>query len=126
VAGEPAGGWSLPESEAIPIALTLNELLTNAIKHSPAGSEVECRVESGATGVSLSIANLGRLPEGFRIDHRPSAVSGLGLVRSLLPRRNASLHFVQSGELVVATVTLAPPVVRPAQPTPTQPASPPA
>jgi PAS domain S-box-containing protein len=114
VNGEPAGGWSLPESEAIPIALTLNELLTNAIKHSPAGSEVECRVESSATGVSLSIVNQGQLPEGFRIDHRPSAVSGLGLVRSLLPRRNASLHFMQSGELVIATVMLAPPVVRPA------------
>ncbi|MGS0759270.1 hypothetical protein ACVBEH_33455, partial [Roseateles sp. GG27B] len=27
--------WSLPEAESIPIALTLNELLTNAIKHSP-------------------------------------------------------------------------------------------
>ncbi len=112
--GEPAGGWSLPESEAIPIALTLNELLTNAIKHSPAGSEVECRVESSADGVSLSIVNQGELPEGFRIDHRPSAVSGLGLVRSLLPRRHASLHFMQSGELVIATVMLAPPVVRPA------------
>jgi hypothetical protein len=115
VNGEPAGGWSLPESEAIPIALTLNELLTNAIKHSPAGSEVECRVESSAEGVSLSIVNHGELPEGFRIDHRPSAVSGLGLVRSLLPRRHASLHFMQSGELVIATVMLAPPVVRPAQ-----------
>jgi PAS domain S-box-containing protein len=114
VNGEPAGGWSLPESEAIPIALTLNELLTNAIKHSPAGSEIECRVESSAEGVCLSIVNHGELPDGFRIDHRPSAVSGLGLVRSLLPRRHASLHFVQSGELVIATVMLAPPVVRPA------------
>jgi two-component sensor histidine kinase len=109
----PAGGWSLPETESIPIALTLNELITNAIKHSPAGSEIECRLESTAAGVSLSIVNTGRLPEGFRIDHRPSAVSGLGLVRSLLPRRHASLHFMQSGELVIATVTLAPPVVRP-------------
>jgi PAS domain S-box-containing protein len=122
VNGEPAGGWSLPESEAIPIALTLNELLTNAIKHSPAGSEIECRVESDAEGVSLSIVNQGELPDGFRIDHRPSAVSGLGLVRSLLPRRHASLHFVQSGELVIATVMLAPPVVRPANGAATGPA----
>ncbi|MFM2066746.1 MAG: hypothetical protein RLZZ584_1655, partial [Pseudomonadota bacterium] len=114
----PAGGWSLPEAESIPIALTLNELITNAIKHSPAGSEIECRLESTAGGVSLSIVNPGRLPEGFRIDHRQSAISGLGLVRSLLPRRNASLHFMQSGELVIATVTLAPPVVRAVRRTP--------
>jgi two-component sensor histidine kinase len=108
----PAGGWSLPEAESIPIALTLNELITNAMKHSPIGSDIECRLESGAGGVSISIVNGGRLPEGFRIDHRRSSVSGLGLVKSLLPRRHASLHFMQSGELVIATVTLAPPVVR--------------
>ena len=29
--------WALPEPESIPIALTLNELLTNAIKHGAPG-----------------------------------------------------------------------------------------
>ncbi|MEY4748433.1 MAG: hypothetical protein RIQ60_647 [Pseudomonadota bacterium] len=111
----PVGGWTLPEAESIPIALTLNELITNAIKHSPADSDIECRLDNTAAGVSLSIANIGQLPEGFRIESRPSTVSGLGLVRSLLPRRNASLHFVQSGNQVVATVMLAAPVVRPAR-----------
>jgi two-component sensor histidine kinase len=111
----PAGGWTLPEAESIPIALTLNELITNAIKHSPPDSDIECRLDNTALGVSLSIVNTGRLPEGFRIDHRASAVSGLGLVRSLLPRRHASLHFIQSGDQVIATVTLAAPVVRAAR-----------
>ncbi|MEX8519148.1 MAG: PAS domain S-box protein [Leptothrix sp. (in: b-proteobacteria)] len=103
--------WTLPESEAIPIALTLNELLTNAIKHSPAGSAVGARLIALPEGVRVEISNEGRLPDNFRLDHRPSAVSGLGLVRALLPRRNASLGIEQSGTQVLAQVALAPPVV---------------
>jgi hypothetical protein len=103
--------WALPESESIPIALTLNELLTNAIKHSPAGSTVSCRLVADAGGVRIEIGNPGRLPAGFRIEHRPSTVSGLGLVRALLPRRNASLGIEQRDERVVAIVALAAPVV---------------
>ncbi|HJV61298.1 MAG TPA: PAS domain S-box protein, partial [Albitalea sp.] len=36
--------WALPEAESIPIALTVNELLTNAVKHSIAerGMQVTC------------------------------------------------------------------------------------
>ena len=52
-----AAEWMLPEAEAIPIALTLNELLTNAIKHSAGagepGSEVGCRLECTATDVHV-------------------------------------------------------------------------
>src|SRR5205085_513046 len=36
--GDRAADWTLPEAEAIPVALTLNELLTNAIKHSAVAS----------------------------------------------------------------------------------------
>jgi PAS domain S-box-containing protein len=107
----PGSDWSLPESESIPIALTINELLTNAIKHSPTGSTVQCRLVCERGGVRIEIGNVGRLPEGLRIDHRPSTVSGLGLVRSLLPRRNASFALEQREQRVVATVALASPVV---------------
>jgi len=118
VRADPVGAevdWTLPEAESIPIALTLNELLTNAIKHTAAGRDltppVACRLIGQATGVRLEIENVGSLPPGFRIDHRPATVSGLGLVRALLPRRHATLAFEQRGERVVAVVTLEPPVV---------------
>ncbi|MCK6423858.1 MAG: PAS domain S-box protein [Burkholderiaceae bacterium] len=103
--------WTLPEAESIPIALTLNELLTNAIKHSPAGSSVSCRLVGQAEGVRVEIGNEGTLPPDFRIEHRPATVSGLGLVRALLPRRHASLGIGQRGSRVVAVVSLAAPVV---------------
>ena len=134
VLGDAPQEWTLPEAESIPIALTLNELLTNAVKHSaalpkhesaaepiepalvpgaeaPADTDVICTLDSSVGGVQLRISNLARLPAGFSLARIPSGVSGLGLVRALLPRRSASLSLAQDGARVVATVALRPPGV---------------
>jgi hypothetical protein len=72
--------------------------------------------------VTVCITNHGRLKEGFDLAKVPGGVSGLGLVRALLPRRSATLTLTQEGPLVVARVVLVPPGVRdsgalpPAQP----------
>jgi len=73
------------------------------------GLQVGCTLVSGDAGVRLVIRNRATLPPGFELARFPGGVSGLGLVRSLLPRRSASLSIVQEGDEVVATVTLAPP-----------------
>ncbi len=131
----------LPETESIPIALTLNELLTNAIKHSPHG-EVLCQVdivdaaeadadiaaeaesaadtgadrpvrgEGPADTVRVRVANSGTLPADFDLAAFRGGVSGLGLVRALLPRRSATLTLAQHGDQVHAQVRLSPPGVR--------------
>ncbi|MFN3415168.1 MAG: PAS domain S-box protein [Caldimonas sp.] len=107
--GEGTGEWVLPEAESIPIALSLNELLTNAVKHSP-GGEVSCVLDSEADAVSISVRNRGRLPEDFSLDQVPAGVSGLGLIRALLPRRSARLSLQPDGDDgVCATVRLVPP-----------------
>jgi len=106
--------WALPEAESIPIALTLNELLTNAIKHSAAindPSAVHCSLMCGDSGIQIAIANRGQLPPGFNLARFPGGVSGLGLVRALLPRRSASLTVEQQGDDVVATIALVSPGV---------------
>ena len=111
-AADDAASCLLPEAESIPIALTLNELLTNAIKHG-GGGELRCEASSTGDGVCIAIANRGRLPEGFSLTQYPGALSGLGLVRALLPRRSATLSMDQQGDEVVARVHLrAPSVVR--------------
>jgi len=112
VEGDPGWRWLLPEAESIPIALALNELFTNAIKHSPASSGVVCRLWLEPAAVRVEISNHGRLPVDFRLDRRPATVSGLGLVSALLPRRSASLALTQQDDSVVAALRLAPPVVR--------------
>jgi PAS domain S-box-containing protein len=117
VRGEAPQDWALPEAESIPIALTLNELLTNAIKHSRAAQEgappedVSCVLDSAPGGVRILIANEAQLPAGFNLSRFPGGVSGLGLVRALLPRRSATLGIEQVGPRVLATVALQPPGV---------------
>ncbi len=100
--------WSLPEAESIPIALSLNELLTNAVKHGPADG-LHCTVVCEADHVLIEIRNRGSLPPGFDLAQLRGGVSGLGLVRALLPRRSARLSLEQQGEEVVCQVELRPP-----------------
>ncbi|MFN7726047.1 MAG: PAS domain S-box protein [Rubrivivax sp.] len=109
-----ADRYQLPEAEAIPIALTLNELLTNAVKHSPQG-EVQCTLHADtATGeVTVTLRNQGGLRVGFDVSRVPGGVSGLGLVRALLPRRSASLAMRQDGDDVLTVVALRAPSVLP-------------
>lgn len=101
----------LPETEAIPVALTINELLTNAIKHG-SGSEVRLSLAAVGPALQISVNNPGSLPAGFDVAQVRGGVSGLGLVRALLPRRTATLSLQQQGADVVARVELRPPSVR--------------
>jgi PAS domain S-box-containing protein len=105
----------LPEAESIPMALTVNELLTNAIKHGQ-GLEgqagVRCTLRADGETVQVRIASVARLPEGFDLTRVRAGVSGLSLVRALLPRRSATLTLAQEGEDVVAAIELRPPGVR--------------
>jgi PAS domain S-box-containing protein len=100
----------LPEAESIPVALTVNELLTNAVKHGTPG-ELRCVVLAQAEKIDILIANPGRLREGFSLAAFPGGVSGLGLVRALLPRRSASLSIEACGDEVHTRVLLSPPSV---------------
>ncbi|HWP20437.1 MAG TPA: PAS domain S-box protein [Burkholderiaceae bacterium] len=109
--GERIDEWILPEAESIPIALTLNELLTNAIKHSSGAGAVTCRLESEADAVQIEVSNPGTLPAGFNLAQFPGGVSGLGLIRALLPRRSAQLALEPHGDRVRALVRLTPPGV---------------
>jgi PAS domain-containing protein len=102
--------WALPEAESIPIALSLNELLGNALRHSP-DADVRCLLSCGSGGVAVEIVNPGRLPDGFVLQRVPSGVSGLGLVRALLPRRSAILSLEQQGDDVICRLELIPPSV---------------
>ena len=102
--------WCLPEAEAIPIALSLNELLGNALRHSH-GAQVRCQLICDMAGVTVEIVNPGRLPEGFALQNVKSGVSGLGLVRALLPRRSAILSLEQQGDDVCCRLELIPPSV---------------
>ncbi len=116
LSGTPAQRFALPEAESIPIALTINELLTNAIKHgAPVAADsaavVHCELLCDEARLVVSIRNPGQLREGFSLAQVPTGVSGLGLVRALLPRRSATLTLTQIGVEVEARVVLVPPSI---------------
>ncbi len=106
-----AGRWFLPEAESIPLALTLNELLTNAIKHGGEAA-VRCVLHARDEDVLIEIVNSGALPPGFDLRLAPSGMYGLGLVRALLPRRAAVLDIATQGSEVVTSLVIRPPSVR--------------
>lgn len=116
VEGPYAGDWQLPEAESIPIALCLNELLTNAHKHGHDATPLGCTLSSSDQGVVIQILGRGQLPQGFSVDRVPGGVSGLGLVRALLPRRSAKLSITQVGPDVLTQVKLSPPGINLIQP----------
>ena len=107
--GTQINDWQLPEAESIPIALSLNELLTNAHKHSDKGSPIACGMSSDEQGVVICIRNRGHMPEGFTMDRIRGGVSGLGLVRALLPRRSSTIQIQQDGAQVLTRLQLKPP-----------------
>jgi len=105
--------FGLPENEAVPLALVINELGTNAIKHrSTRDQAVRVRVAPRPEGMEFVIENPGQLPAGFSLADIAASVSGLGLVKALLPRRGARLSIEASGTAVLARLQLFPPAVR--------------
>jgi two-component sensor histidine kinase len=97
----------------VPLALVINELGTNAIKHRTSRSDViQVRVYARPEGMDFSIENPGQLKPGFSLQDIAASVSGLGLVKALLPRRGAQLSIEGTGNVVLARLQLSPPAVR--------------
>lgn len=101
------------ESDAVPVALVLNELILNAVKHGADGKTVRVTVSVDATeaDAEVRIVNPGQLPPGFAGLRQPG--NGIQLVGLLLPSQGASLAWRgQDGE-VAATLSLCRPVILP-------------
>ncbi len=101
----------LPEQEAVPVALVVTELAANAIKYRASGTEARAALSCGDDGAELVIANQGQLPAGFSFATLARSTNGLGLVKSLLPRRGGSLTIAQEGEEVVVRMRLIAPAI---------------
>jgi two-component sensor histidine kinase len=109
----------LQETESVPLALALNELLVNACKH---GSNGSLELSAAREGEELVIKIANNAGKNARPPDDPAASkhgngngSGLGiaLVRSLLPHDRARLHYQQSGARVEAILRLGPDIFQP-------------
>ena len=112
---KPKCSWQ--KSEAVPVALIINELVANAIKHL-GGRDLpdrEVRISAHRDGctTTLSIENpYDQIPTGFDFDGGTGVGTGLELVRSLMPPEGARLRFDTRQRWMTTTLELEPPVVR--------------
>jgi two-component sensor histidine kinase len=105
-------GWrpcAIEEAEAVPLALILNELLSNAIKHGSGQTRIVLGQGRRSGSIQLGISNAGQLPPGF--DPGRTTGTGLQLIESLLPRAGAKLSWENGDNTVVTVLELEPPVV---------------
>lgn len=108
------GQIQIDRDEAVAIALVLNELLLNAVKHSPTeGPEPVVDVTAVGDDINVSVSNTVTAPPDFDFERGAGVNTGLRLVRSLLPEQGAKLSYEMdpSGRLV-ARLALREPVVR--------------
>lgn len=111
---EGAGNLRLKENETVAVALILNELVANAVKHLPATAASEkplVDIRRDGMRALIRIANPGTLPPAFDFARGIGLGTGLGLVRALLPRAGMTLSFAQRQGSVVVEVEITPPVL---------------
>jgi PAS domain S-box-containing protein len=101
--------------EAVPLALIVNELIHNAVKHGNNGN-AEARIRVHMSGdehaVTIRIHNAAAgLPRDFDFAQGQGLGTGLGLVQALLPRKGAALSIVCADGTAVAELVLGPPLI---------------
>lgn len=97
----------LSRDEAVPIALVLNELFTNAGKHRSQQSTVVVKLVERGSHAIITLSN----SFDARLTDELKDGQGLSLVRSLLPRKSAILTMQEAEGVFTAELDLAPPVV---------------
>jgi PAS domain S-box-containing protein len=102
----------LSQADAVPLALVINELITNAIKHldrNRSSGTVHVRLHGGTEGVAVEVrGGPARLPPDFDYAQRRGLGTGLELVSVLLPERRCRLTLDQIDDDVVARLVLLP------------------
>lgn len=106
-------GVQITESETVPVALIVNELIVNAVKHggkSAGRVGVKVRYTENTRRALVTITNQGHWDAS---DARQGIVGhGLALVKSMMPRHGAHLWHEQVGDRVATTLELQAEVLR--------------
>ena len=110
------GAAELAKGDAVAIALVINELVTNAVKHlALVDPDRPVRVALSREGGDALVRVRGgpaRLAPGFDFTTGQGLGTGLRLLATLLPSKGAGLRIIQQDDEVLAELRLRAPVVR--------------
>lgn len=98
------------QTEAVPVALVLHELILNAVKHGgQQHADVRITLRKGREPdvVQITICNPGHWPQEVMAGH-----AGLDLVAALMPRSGATLSMEQQNDRAVTRLEFQPPVIQ--------------
>ncbi|MBI2296134.1 MAG: PAS domain-containing protein, partial [Betaproteobacteria bacterium] len=104
----------LAGAEAVSVAVALNELVFNALKHQPAAAgkkQARLTLREARDEAEIRISNRGRLPKGFDFARSRSVGSGLALVRTLLAPPGGNVTFNGVRNEVEVVLKLHPPLL---------------
>ena len=111
----PASSIQVRKEESVPIALIINELITNALKHMPSdkdGMSVEVTFTCDDSSAQLNIRNPSRgLPDDFDFKSGAGFGTGLEILQALVPKQGASVNLYEEGNYVIADLVLKKPVL---------------
>ena len=101
----------LSPAQAMPLALVVNELVTNAIKHGGPEPAITVKLGRSSEGCRLAVRNRGDLPPNYK----PDATRGFGMrmVRSTVSQLNGHLEAASMGGETEFAVTFQPTVPQP-------------
>lgn len=94
------------DGDSVPVALVMNEIITNAIKHHEGNTPIQVELRQSAKVMTISVRNSGQINQPGLFESAQPATYGLGLVKALLPEAHRQFSLVQEGSTVVARLTL--------------------
>lgn len=113
---EGCGELRIKDNETVAIALILNELVTNAVKHAGQGADESGPLVTMAREghiARIRIVNPGRLPAGFDFAEGRGLGTGLSLVKALMPAPGMRIDIRQVDGRVEMEMLVEGPVLTP-------------
>jgi two-component sensor histidine kinase len=103
----------ISEENEVPLALVINELVLNALKHgaSEEGVFISLRLDLQHDAVILTITNSGQLSHEVDFPNTPEKGIGLDLVMSLMPEKGATLTWEQRDGVVITRLEVTQPTI---------------
>ena len=108
------GYCEVDRDKAVALALVINELLMNAIKHFQPRHEkdrINVKHDHRRGNIVLNVINPGRLPDEFDYETGKGFGTGLELAFAMLPGKGAKLKLNQQHDEVVAELEIGPPLL---------------